>query len=96
MVTSIYTEVKCTHNENGFWVVDAWQSNDPNEEGQVVAVINDVTGDCYAIKPLDDLAKSVIGEKQTEIDSQDVERLSELYHNMPDAKQDAFLREIEN
>lgn len=56
-----YSEVKCTYHADGFWVV--WETNNPEEEGVVIAVINDVTGDCYAISDLDDNAKSVIAEK---------------------------------
>lgn len=67
---NIYSEVKCNHHTDGFWVVDAWKTADQDEEGIVIAVINDVTGDCYAINPLDDNAKSVIEEKRNEIINQ--------------------------
>lgn len=64
----IYSEVRCDHNTgDGFWVVDAWKTSDDNEEGVVVAVINDMTGGVYAINEIDDLAKEVIVDKVFEI-----------------------------
>lgn len=93
---TIYSEVKCTHHEDGFWVVDAWKTDDQNEEGQVIAVINDVTGDCYAIRNLNDEAKYVINKKQTEIVAQCPEILAEIYNSMTDAEKDEFLRMTEN
>lgn len=93
---TIYSEVKCTYHADGFWVVDAWKTNGQEEEGVVVAVINDVTGDCYAIRNLDDLAKGVIDEKQTEIVAQRPEILAEIYNGMTDAEKDEFLRLTEN
>lgn len=92
----IYNEVKCTYHTDGFWTVDAWKTNSQEEEGAVIAVINDVTGDCYAIKDLDDLAKSVIDKKRTEIANQEVETLAELYNGMTCAKKDEFLKLTEN
>ena len=86
-----YSEVKCTHHEDGFWVVDAWKTDDQNEEGQVIAVINDVTGDCYAIRNLNDEAKYVINKKQTEIAAQRSEILAEIYNSMTDSEKDEFL-----
>jgi len=93
---TMYNEVKCTYHADGFWVVDAWKTNGQEEEGVVVAVINDVTGDCYAIRNLDDLAKGVIDEKQTEIVAQRPEILAEIYNGMTDAEKDEFLRLTEN
>lgn len=93
---TIYSEVKCTHHEDGFWVVDAWNTDDQNEEGYVIAVINDVTGDCYAIRDLKDKAKGVIDEKQTEIVNKRPEILAEIYNSMTDAEKDKFLRMTEN
>ena len=87
-----YSEVKCTYHADGFWVVDAWKTNNPEEEGVVIAVINDVTGDCYAISDLDDNAKSVIAEKRKEIVPQRPEILAEIYNGMTDAEKDKFLR----
>jgi len=94
--TKIYKEVKCDYHTDGFWVVDAWKTKNQNEEGEVIAVINDVTGDCYAIKDLDDTAKGVIDEKQTEIVCQRAEILAEIYNGMTDAEKDKFLEMTEN
>lgn len=88
----IYSEVKCNHHPDGFWVVDAWKTNDQEEEGVVVAVINDVTGDCYAIKPLDDKAKGVIDEKQTEIVNARAEIIADIYNSMTDFEKNEFLK----
>lgn len=93
---NIYTEVRCTYRTDGFWTVDAWKTNDLDEEGQVIAIINDVTGYCYAIRDLDDKAKGVIDEKQTKIESKLPERLAEIYNGMTDAEKDEFLRLTEN
>jgi hypothetical protein len=89
---TIYSEVKCTYHEDGFWTVDAYKTNNQEEEGVVLAVINDVTGDCYAISDLDDTAKGVIDEKQTEIVAQRPAILAEIYNGMTDAEKDEFLR----
>lgn len=87
-----YSKVKCNYHADGFWTVDAYKTNNQGEEGVVVAVINDVTGDCYVIRDLDDLAKGVIDEKQTEIVAQRPAILAEIYNGMTDAKKDEFLR----
>lgn len=93
---NIYNEVKCNHQTAGFWNVDGWRTADRNEEGAVIAVINDITGKCHTIREIDSLAKRVIEEKQTEIKSELPAILAELYHNMPDSKKDEFLKLIED
>lgn len=37
-----FTEVRCTYfcEERNLWLVDAWRTDDDNEEGEVVALIN--------------------------------------------------------
>lgn len=92
MANKIYSEVKCTYHADGFWAVDAWKKNDQEEEGAVIAVINDVTGECYALHALDDNAKCVIDEKQKEIVSQKPQILAGIYNSMTDAEKDEFLR----
>jgi len=87
----IYSEVKCDYNDGDFWCVDAWKTNDPNEEGSVIAVINDVTGGVYAIKDLDDVAKEVIKEKVKEIKGDYVETLACLYNDLSCSDKDKFL-----
>ena len=92
----IYNKVKCDHHVEGFWTVDAWKTDDQNEEGKVIALINDVTGAAHEIGEIDDLARGAIDEKQTEIVSNETEILAELYGGMCYSKRDEFLRQIEN
>lgn len=87
-----YSEVKCTHHEDGFWLVDGWHTNDQSEEGEVIAVINDITGDYRAIKHLDNKAKKVIETKRAEIAAKRVETLAEIYNGLTDSEKDEFLR----
>ena len=87
-----YSEVKCTHHEDGFWLVDGWHTNDQSEEGEVIAVINDITGDYRAIKHLDNKAKKVIETKRAEIAAKRVETLAEIYNSLTDSEKDEFLR----
>ena len=87
-----YSEGKCTHHTNGFWLVDGWHTNDQNEEGEVIAVINDITGEYRAIKPLDNKAKEVIKAKQAEIAAKRIETLAEIYNDLTDSEKDEFLR----
>lgn len=52
MEKEIYSEVRCDClNDENFWSVDAWRTSDDNEEGKVVAVIHDKSGDVYYIEP---------------------------------------------
>lgn len=39
---SKWKEIKCTHYDENErkWFVDAWKTNNPNEEGKVIAKIN--------------------------------------------------------
>lgn len=47
-----YSEIKCDYNnQEGFWCVDAWRTGDDNEEGKVVAVIHEKSGDVYYCEP---------------------------------------------
>lgn len=46
-----YSQVCCSYLQEGFWCVDAWRTDDQNEEGHVVAVINDKTADIFYIEP---------------------------------------------
>lgn len=92
---TIYNEVKCSHQTAGFWNVEGWRTADQNEEGVVIAVINSITGDCHTIREIDNNARGVIDEKQTEIVAQRPEILAELYHGMSDREKDEFLTLIE-
>jgi hypothetical protein len=91
---NIYKDIKVNYHRDGFWVVDAWKTDDDDEEGKVIAVINDVTGDVYAIDQLDDLAKGAIDEKQTEIVSQQANILAEVYNHMGNYDKTEFLKKI--
>lgn len=91
---NIYEEVVCNYHTDGFWTVDAWYPY--KEEGVVVAIINDITGDCYAIRDLDDECKGVIDEKQTEIVNGQVEALAEMFNGLTASQKDEFLRLTDN
>jgi hypothetical protein len=66
-----YFEVYCTYNNGeGFWCVDAYFSEDPDEYGKVIAVIHEKSGDVYYIDALartSKLAQEVIKAKVAEI-----------------------------
>lgn len=52
MAKEIYSEVRCDFlNDENFWSVDAWRTDDDNEEGKTVAVIHERYGDVYYINP---------------------------------------------
>ena len=61
----IYEEIRCDYNPDGFWTVDAWRHNE--EEGKVVALLNDITGDYYMVGEYDAEVMQVIEEKSKEI-----------------------------
>lgn len=68
---SKWTEIRCNYmDDDNFWSVDAWQTSDDNEEGKVIAIIDDCTGRVYYIDPsarIDDYAQEIISEKREEI-----------------------------
>lgn len=88
----IYAEVVCNYNDEGFWYVDAWKTSDGNEDGTVIAVINELTGGVYAIGELDDIAKEVIDEKVKEIEKDRVGTLAVYYSKLTYREMDEFLR----
>lgn len=46
MDKEIYNEVRCNFlDQDGWWDVDAWKTDRPNEEGRVVARIKDSTAE---------------------------------------------------
>ena len=55
MNSTIYSEVRIHHYDDieQYWCVDAWKTDDPNEEGRVVATIDDD----FNVTWLDDKAK---------------------------------------
>ena len=68
---SKWTEIICEYNNGeGFWCVDAWKTSDENEEGKVIAVIDETSKNVYYIEPLartDVYAQEVIKEKIAEL-----------------------------
>lgn len=75
----IYEEIRCDYNPDGFWTVDAWEHDEP---GKVIALINDVTGDYYAIDEFDDNAKQLVEDKSSEVKSLIADRIIELFENL--------------
>ena len=69
-----FTEVKCTFfDENRkWWCVDAWRTDDPNEDGEVVATIREETLEVfYQLERYkkDEYVHEVIREKLHELTS---------------------------
>ena len=66
-----YAEVKCDYNnDEGFWTVDAWMTDELNESGKVIAAIEENTGNVFYIEQearYSKLAQEVINEKVKEI-----------------------------
>lgn len=67
-----YTEVRCDYldEEENFWCVDAWDTDDENAEGRVIAVIHNPDGDihyCEVEARLSPLAQEVIKAKIAEL-----------------------------
>jgi hypothetical protein len=62
-----WNEIRCDYNNGeGFWTVDAWVNDDDNEEGKVIAVIEETSKHVYYIDPLarwDSYAQEVIQTK---------------------------------
>ena len=77
MSKRVYTEVRCDYfnEEENYWYVDAWKSDDDNEEGMTIAAINGTTGDVFYVdKSAWDLkeVREVIDEKRKEILSEPI------------------------
>ena len=78
----IYSQVRNDYNNGeGFYTIDAWKTGNPDEEGKVVAVIEENSGNVYYIdaiarnsKMVQDAIKERINlifeNKKTEIFSQ--------------------------
>lgn len=66
-----WNEVKCDYNNGeGFWLVDAWVTDDDNEDGKVIAVIEETSKHVYYIDLLarrDEYVQEVIKAKLAEI-----------------------------
>ena len=68
MVTNGWGEIRCDYlcEDDGFWRVDAWKTSDDNEEGKVIAYIDDLTFRVLYVDPramTDDYAQEVINDK---------------------------------
>ena len=67
-----YTEVRCDYldEQDNYWMVDAWDSDDENAEGRVIAVIHNPDGDIYYCEVearLSPMAQEVIKAKIDEL-----------------------------
>lgn len=77
--SSEYNLVRCNYNDgNGFWTVDAWETSNPNEEGKVVAVIEENTGNVYFIHSVacnSEKVKNAIKERVSKIFAEKQEKI---------------------
>lgn len=74
---SMWSDIRCDYldEENYFWTVDAWITDDDNEEGKVIAHIDDLTGRVVYNDPLariDEYAQEIIKNKVKEIKGEDI------------------------
>ena len=70
---SRWAEIRCDYMDEGdrFWSVDAWKTADDNEEGKVIAYIDDITGRVIYIDPVarvDKYAQEVINEQISQLE----------------------------
>ncbi len=70
---SRWQEIRCDYmdEDDRFWTVDAWETADDNEEGTVIAYIDDITGRVIYIDPLarvDKYAQEVISERLSQLE----------------------------
>lgn len=84
-----WTEVKCDYMDDSdmFWCVDAWQTNNENEEGRVIAHIDDLTARVTYDDPdarIDPLAKEIIAQKIEEIKQDWKNNKEEKLNNLKD------------
>lgn len=71
---SRWSEIRCNFydEQDGFWRVDAWKTNDNDEEGKVIAMIDSVTSRVVYVDKsarIDDYAQEIISKKVNEIQS---------------------------
>lgn len=85
-----WTEIRNDYEDDGFRRIDAWKTGDDNEEGQVIAVVDMMSGRVLYNEPLarvDEFAQKIIQETVQEAKKQHpygVERLEELLWNIVD------------
>ena len=86
---SCWAEIACWYlcEDDKFWRVDAWRTNNDAEEGKVIAYIDDLTGRVLYIDPLasvDAHAQKVISAKVNEIESKIDKKLRERFKAFSD------------
>ena len=89
---NLYEEIRCDYNPDGFWTVDAWKHGD--DQGKVVALINDVTGDYYMVDEFDSEVMQVVNEKSEEIKSHILDRMRDLFRNLSNDDKIKFVHSI--
>lgn len=72
---SLFSEVRCDYidESDGFWRVDAWKTDDDNEEGKVIALIDSLTARVVYVDNvarMDPLVDEVIAEKRKELEKE--------------------------
>lgn len=79
-MTKKFSEVRCDHLDlDGFWHVDAWETDDDNEEGSVVAMIDNTTArvafidgiartDELVLETINNMVEKIKKEKKTKND----------------------------
>lgn len=73
---SKWAEIRNNHSDDKYVYIDAWETDDDNEEGKVVALINIKTKEVgYAVNSArwDDYAQEIINETLSDIDNGDYE-----------------------
>lgn len=109
----IYIQVNNTNYDDmrNYYTIDAWKTNDPNEQGKVVAVINATTADVwyidqtarrdqlvvYAVKERVDAIKAKIVDKDFIIAQQDtmIKKLNNVIQQM-NVAQNILLKLLRN
>ena len=60
----------CEDEDDMFWRVDAWETDDDNEEGRVIAYVDDLSGRVVYADPCarwDEEVQEIVAQKQKEI-----------------------------
>ena len=73
---SKWAEIRNNYSDDEFVYIDAWETDDDNEEGKVIALINIKTKEVgYAVNSArwDDYAQEIINETLSNIDNGDYE-----------------------
>lgn len=73
---SKWSEIRNTHSDDEYVYIDAWETDDDNEEGKVIALINIKTKEVgYAVNSAryDDYAQEIINETLSNLGNVDCE-----------------------